>query len=195
MLIDFVLGYTIHQKEDKDKMLLLRDYLVQKGHTVRIFQGYASQRQEWMNKLQNIYFYANKAFLDEEDYISYGMGYKKQIAKLGPPDIVLGMQYPLMIAICRLALSSLGQKAPPLVFWLWSEKINLEESKVFYMADACIIRTRKMKEDVEHAGSEGSCIYGILEDLEEEKALRAFEYILLKCYYEQQCKAYKIESK
>lgn len=194
MIIDIVLGYSVIDIKKENELIRLVHDLLEEGYRVRIFQGYSSQYQNWMEQVPEIYYYAKKNYPEEEDYISYSMGYKYQIEQLGRPDIVIATQHPLIGCICRLGISFLGNAEPTLLFWPWEEiTLNGEQIWLTFM-DAHIVTHKEVGDSIIKCVDENQVVY-LLEDSDTLENKLALKQIIMKHYYTKQSESYELKNR
>lgn len=195
MIIDIVLGYNIIEVKWENELIRLIQYMQQEGWRARVFQGYSSQYQEWMQQIPEIYYYVHKTYQDEEDYISYGMGYKEKVERLGAPDIVIATQHLLMCCICKLGISFLGSHQPAILFWPWKElSLNGEQSWLSFM-DACIVTHHEIGQSITACVHGEQVVYLLEENMDTLEGRLALKHILMKYYYTKKSESYEFRSK
>lgn len=118
MTIDIVLIYGTGHGGVENAITLVAKGLKDKGHKVRVFQSYKPYYEEWINTLDEIYYYGNgDKFYDINDFYDYAINYKNLLLKLGKPDIVLATHSTLSSYLCYLALKD-NINTIPIISWI-----------------------------------------------------------------------------
>ncbi|MDO4535774.1 MAG: glycosyltransferase [Clostridium perfringens] len=118
MIIDIVLIYGTGHGGVENAITQVAKGLKNKGHKVRVFQSHKPYYEEWINTLDEIYYYGNpNKFYDINDFYDYAISYKNLLFKLGKPNIVLATHSTLSSYLCHLALKE-NINTIPIISWI-----------------------------------------------------------------------------
>lgn len=118
MIIDIVLIYGTGHGGVENAITQVSKGLKKKGHKVRVFQSHKPYYEEWINTLDEIYYYGDSnKFYNINDFFDYAISYKNLLFKLGNPDIVLATHSTLSSYLCHLALNE-NINTIPIISWI-----------------------------------------------------------------------------
>ncbi|WP_373600018.1 glycosyltransferase [Paraclostridium bifermentans] len=118
MVIDIVLAYAEGKGGLEDVITTFSKELIKRGHRVRVFQAYKPKYKEWIETIDEIYFFGDKDTLENDNKESLAKNYKNMILKIGEPDVVLATHSPLLSYICYKAVEFLKDKRPKILSWI-----------------------------------------------------------------------------
>lgn len=157
MIIDIVLGKATGRGGLEEVLSVVSNELNRQNYRVRIFQMNKPDHLEWLDTLQEIYYYDQfsdeSISASEDDYTlyRYGLGYRDLLDKLGYPDVVFATHVPLMSLVCRLALSHLGDKRPPILSWLHGPPSALGGGQALKYSDAHLAISHAIAQEIQDA--------------------------------------------
>ncbi|MFP7492366.1 CDP-glycerol glycerophosphotransferase family protein [Terribacillus saccharophilus] len=149
MIIDFSLIYTDGTGFLEKRLTKTIELLVDRGHTVRVFQSYRSDNVTLESSLPEIYYYGEKSGLEYESPDSLIKGYTNSLRHHGKPDVIVAVKTPLMNYVCRTAVAQLNGPVPRIYSWLQGapEEFGYEEALKF--SDGHLVMNEQLEEAVQ----------------------------------------------
>ncbi|MDO4535775.1 MAG: glycosyltransferase [Clostridium perfringens] len=148
MIIDLALYYLGGRGGVETVITELSKYFKRNGHTLRILMAYPSSNDNWLNTLDNVYYYGLGANTDNDTYYGFAKNYKKLLTLIGKPDICLATYTSIQSYICYYALEEGNKLSIPLVSFLHgSLKTFYSKESIGFCTSHLAISTT-MKEDI-----------------------------------------------
>lgn len=140
MIIDITTFYLGGKGGAETTLTTLSNSLKDKGHIVRIFMAYPPSYTNWLNTLDNIYYYGLGATINNGSYFEFARNYKNILSLIGKPDICIAFYSCIESYICYYALEENNSLQVPLISFLLDFPRNFysKESLGFSLAHFAI---------------------------------------------------------
>lgn len=161
MLIDIVLAYAEGKGGLEDVITTFSKELIKRGHRVRVFQGYKPKYKEWLETIDEIYFFGDKDKFENDNKESLAKNYKNMILEMGEPDVILATHSPVLSYICYKGVEFLKDKRPKILSWIHGNPVYYGGEKYLKYADAHLAISSQIGNDISKCIKQDKPIYYI----------------------------------
>ncbi|GKX68670.1 glycosyltransferase [Inconstantimicrobium mannanitabidum] len=148
MIIDIVLYYLSGRGGTEEAIIKLQKGLIKRGHRVRVFLAYESEHKEWLNFIDEFYYFG-QSLPWNSPHTEYAKKYKELLETMEKPQVVLPTLHPFLNYVCYKVLNENSTEHTPIVSWCHLPIDRLGDRQLLCYADYHLAISKSIMLDLE----------------------------------------------